>query len=82
MTRAAALTTMRAGQAFGRRRQDRDGGSCGIGGDRIKGLGGMGGRLRGAGSVKAGEVNQCICGLCWVTERGRLTAAEELTAGP
>lgn len=66
MTRAAALTAVGAGQAFGRRRQDRDGRGGGIDGDRREGNregGGRGDRLRARG-VEAGEVDQCVCGLC------------------
>lgn len=67
MTRAAALAAIGAGQAFRRRRKDRDGESQGIGRDSIRGLRGRGSRLRGARRVKSSEVDQCICSLWWVT---------------
>lgn len=61
--RAAALAAVGAGQAFGRRRQDGDGGRREIGGDGIQGLEGRGGGLRGTRSVQACEVDQRVRGL-------------------
>jgi len=66
-----------AGWAFGRRRQDRDGRSRGIGGDETRGPEGRGGGLRGTRSVEAGEIDQRVCGLCRVEmiHNGRTSGA-------
>lgn len=63
MARAAALTALGAGQAFGRGRQDGYGGGRGVGGDRVRRLGERDGQLRGARGVEAGEVDQRVCGV-------------------